>query len=397
MVKMSRPTLPVVFFSLMALAAGLNLPPPTGPYNVGSKAHVLNKLTASDPVAPNGTANSVLVNVYYPTRDAAPSQRYLWTGLTGAYESYYNLTPGTFNLTANIAYDAAPISASECEDSKLPTLLFGPAAVGPPSVVFFGLISDLVSKGYAVVTVDHPWEPPYLEYPDGTGFVGHDPAWEPPGDGIVRINDYRLTDNSAVLDALPLISKKLQIPLNQKLFILFGHSLGGSVALSQILVERNRTASHNKTFLGALDIDGSVFPPAGANDSSTDLKVPSLLLASSIHDPKDDPTWLIYESKQTAWTRGLRILGNSNHTDYSDLVFFKQAVGIAGGEGAITAERFLEVERKFVGDFFRFLGGGGEGVLAGDEKIRREWPEVVWDFNGTGDPCAPDLCWAQLD
>ena len=391
---MSRSSLCALISSFVLVAAGLSLPPPTGPYNVGSKPYVLDHLTVNDPVAPNGTATSILVNIYYPTRDTAPSQEYLWAGLTGAYETYYAIPAGTFNITANIAYDAAPLSVPECEALKLPTLFFGPAAIGPPSQVFFGLISELVSKGYVVVTVDHPWEPPYLEYPDGTAFVGHDPAWFPEGDGIVRIHEYRIADNSAVLDALPTISEKLDVPLNQTHFVFFGHSLGGSVALSQILAEKNRTESKDKTFLGALNIDGTNFGTASTNDSSADLNLPSLLLASSGHLPENDPTWPVFESHQTSWTKGLRILGNSNHSDYSDLIFLKQAIGIGGGEGAITGSRLLEVSRKFVADFFAFVNGGGEGVLVGDGTVQVEWPEVAFDYNGTGDPCANQLYWA---
>jgi hypothetical protein len=390
---MSRSSLCALLSSFAAIAAGLSLPPPTGTYNVGSRAYVLDHLTVNDPVAPSGTATSILVNIYYPTRNTAPSQRYLWAGLTAAYENYYALPSGAFNITANIAYNATPLAASECDDLKLPTLFFGPAAVGPPSQVFFGLISDLVSKGYAVIAVDHPWEPPYLEYPDGTSFVGHDPAWEPPGDGFYQIHDYRIADNSAVLDALPAISSKLEIPLNQTHFAFFGHSLGGSAALSQILTEKKRTSSKDKSFLGAMNIDGTNLGPAAANDSSSDLKLPSLLLASSAHLFDGDFTWPVFESFQTSWTKSLRILGNSNHTDYSDLIFLKQANGIAGGEGVIAATRFLEVSRKLAGDFFEFIGGGGEDILMGDEEVQMKWPEIAFDYNGTGDPCAPNLCW----
>ncbi|KAF2688881.1 hypothetical protein K458DRAFT_283200, partial [Lentithecium fluviatile CBS 122367] len=153
---------------LAILVSSLSLPPPTGRYNVGSKAYVLPHLTVDDPVAPNGTTTSILVNIYYPTHDTAPSQKYLWPGLAAAAETIYSLPPGAVgNTTTKITYNATPLLLSECSDLNLPTLLFGPAAVGPPSQAFFGIISELARKVYAVVTVDHPYEQPYLEYPDG--------------------------------------------------------------------------------------------------------------------------------------------------------------------------------------------------------------------------------------
>jgi hypothetical protein len=381
----------------IVLVSGLNLPPPTGPYNVGTKPFILKHTTLNDPVAPENVSNSLLINVYYPTYDKAPAQRYVWEGLSEAYDVVYGLPNGTFsNITANLASNAKPLSRKELEKLHLPTLLFGPAMAGPPSRFFTGLISQMASRGYPVVTVDHPWEAPYIEYPNGTGFIGKDFSWNPGPEVIDAVAAYRQADNSAVLDALPEISERLGIPFNLKQFAFFGHSLGGSAAISQILVEKNRTASQNKKFLGAINIDGEFFGIGATNSSLVNTRVPTLLLGSSGHDPKAlfDPTWALFQSFQTSWTKDLRILGRSNHTDYSDVIFLKQANGISGGEDTITAERFLKVSRKVVGDFFEMLVGKGEGILQGSAEVQEAFPEVVFDYNGTGNPCTPaDVCW----
>ncbi|KAF1970195.1 hypothetical protein BU23DRAFT_370470, partial [Bimuria novae-zelandiae CBS 107.79] len=298
------------------------LPPPTGPYNVGLKPYVLDHATPNDPVAPTNASRSILVNVYYPTHNRAVSQRYLWEGLTAIYDAYYRLPVGSFNnITAKLNYNAKPLSAKESGRLRLPTLLFGPAMAGPPSQLYTGLISELASRGFPVVTVDHPWEAPYLEYPDGTAFTGHEVTWSPCAPTIEAIHAYRLFDNSAVLDALPRIAKELSIPLNLEHFAYFGHSLGGSAAISQILAERGRFGSQGKEFLGAIDIDGTLFGIGARNSSWVDIRAPSLILGSSGHNPSPvfDPTWALFESFQSSWVKGLRILGNSNHTDYSDL------------------------------------------------------------------------------
>lgn len=77
---------------------------------------------------------------------------------------------------------------------------------------------------------------------------------------------------------LPTIASITQVPINLTHFIPLGHSFGGSVAVSQPLVEANRTASSNKTFLGAIDIDGSIFEPAynASTDTALDNHVPNL-------------------------------------------------------------------------------------------------------------------------
>lgn len=383
---------------LVVLVSGLTLPPPTGPYNVGTKPYVLKHTTIDDPVAPEGISKYLLVNVYYPTHDDAPLQKYIWDGASTAYDVYYDLPNGTFsNITANFALGGEPLSRKEHEKLRLPTLFFGPPLAGPPTHFFTGLISEMASRGYPVVTVDHPWEAPYIRYPNGTGVEGKSFFWNPCPNVIENVYAYRLADNSAVLRALPAISKEINIPADLKRFALFGHSLGGSAAISQLLVEKNRTAAHGKTFLGAINIDGTFFGNAATNSTSLDTRAPTLLLGSDMHDPfaGRDPTWPLFESFQSSWTKSLRIMGHTNHTDYSDLIFLKQANGLAGGEAAITAERFLQVSRAIVGAFFEMLVGKGEGVLQGSAKAQEEFPEVAFDYNGTGDPCTPaEVCWS---
>jgi hypothetical protein len=381
----------------IVLVSGVSLPPPTGPYNVGTKPFVLKHTTLNDPVAPEKVSKSLLVNVYYPTHDKAPAQKYVWEGLSEAYDVFYGLPNGTFsNITANLALNAKPLSRKEHDKLHLPTLLFGPAMAGPPSRFFTGLISEMASRGYPVVTVDHPWEAPYIEYPNGTGFIGKDFSWYPDPEVLDAVVAYRQADNSAVLDALPDISKRLGIPFDLKRFAFFGHSLGGSAAISQILVEKNRTASQNKKFLGGVNMDGDFLGAAAMNSSLVDTRVPTLLLTSSGHSPQElfDPTLALFQSFQTSWTKDLRILGRSNHTDYSDVIFLKQVNGISGGEGVITAERMLQISREIVGDFFGMLVGKGEGILQGSAEVQEAFPEVVFDYNGTGNPCTPaNVCW----
>ncbi|KAF2652101.1 hypothetical protein K491DRAFT_695837 [Lophiostoma macrostomum CBS 122681] len=381
-------TLALVSITSRILVAGLEIPPPTGPYHVGSKPYVLNHTTINDPIAPNNISTSILVNVYYPTHDSDSSQRYVWPGLAAAYETYYGIPPGSFgNTTASIAFDANPLSHT----LPLPTLLFFSPFAGPPSQMFHGLISELVSRGYTVISNDHPYEQPYLQYPNGTSYTGHSVDWSPSPDIIPPTIAYRISDNSAVLDALPSISKQLKIPLNFTHFAFFGHSLGGSAALAQILAERNHTTSRNKTFLGAINLDGTIFGRASVNDSSVDLGVPSFLFSSSLHRRYSDPTWPIFESWQTGWRKEIRTLGRTNHTDFSDLIFMKQANGIAGGGDVISAKTFLNYTRTFVGAFFEMLIGGGEDVLKGDAQVQQEWPSIVFEFNNTGDPCASEF------
>jgi hypothetical protein len=382
---------------IFAALGSLTLPPPTGPYKVAQKPYVFDHISTNDPFWPNNVSTSVLVNFYYPTFSTPTPVYYIWEGFSKTYDDYFGVPAGSFrNMTADLAFDAPPLPDDECRKLRLPTLMFGPPGGGPSTRMFTGLLSELASHGYVVVTVDHPYEQPYLEYPDGRNFTGVlDLTWS--GETFLQqIYDYRLTDNSALLDAMPRISNDTGIPVNLTHFVFFGHSVGATMALNEILLERNRTQSENKTFLGAINIDGNVDGPASANDSSADLHAPSLFLKASmwLRDAGGPPRPL-FESHQSSWTKELRWLGNVNHTDFTDTIFLKHALGISGGAGAISASRMLQTTRAFVKAFMDMVSegkGGFEGLLSGDSNAAEEFPEVVFDWNGTGDPCAPDLC-----
>lgn len=75
-------------------------------------------------------------------------------------------------FTALTACNVEPLSVEEWKNLNGPTLVFSPPFAGPPSQVFHALISDLVSYGCSVVTINHPYEQSYLQLPDGTGTSG---------------------------------------------------------------------------------------------------------------------------------------------------------------------------------------------------------------------------------
>jgi pimeloyl-ACP methyl ester carboxylesterase len=364
-----------------------SLPPPSGPFTAGIRTSILAHTTPNDPVNPTGTGTSLLLTIYYPSFSAPKLQRYVARGLAEVYESYYSLPDGAlYNISATYARNGGFLPIHVANDLGLPTLLFGPAAAGPPSQMFNALLTDLASHGYTVIAVDHPYEQPFLELPDGTGVSGLLPN-ETTVDGDT-IHAYRLTDNSAVLDALPRIAKELKAPFDVQNVVLFGHSIGGSAALSSTLLEQNRTSLHRRTILGALNIDGSITGPAAVDSPVVDLGVPTLLLASSGHDWNDEPSYNTFVGYQTSWAKTIQITGNVNHTDFSDLVVWKQALGITGGgEGTAKANRVVQFARQFVRDFMKFAANGGragEGVLSGNDEVRKEWPEALWRHNGTG-------------
>jgi hypothetical protein len=233
-----------IFFAV----GNLSLPPPTGSYSVGQKPCVFDHVSPNDPFWPNNVSTSLLINLYYPTLDTATPVYYIWEGFSKTYDEYFAVPAGSFrDMTANLAFDAHPLPHAEGKKLRLPTLMFGPSGGGPSSRMFTDLLSELASHGYVIITVDQPYEQPYLEYPNGTVFTGVlDLSWS--GETFLQeIYDYRLTDNSALLDTMPHIASDTGIPINLTHFVFFGHSVGGTTALSAVLVEINRAESEKTT------------------------------------------------------------------------------------------------------------------------------------------------------
>jgi hypothetical protein len=366
--------------SVLAGSSTHHLPPPKGPYHVGLTQHVLNHTTYNDPWAPNNISYSVLINIWYPTlqNPASSSLRpYLDAPLAKLYEDYFPLAPGSLsNLTTNIQFQA-PTLPPNCSDaeksSKLPVLIFSPPFAGPPSQCFTSLFSDLTSHGYITVTIDHPYEQPFVQYPyGGPGIYGLPITFDTPFD-YDAVNAYRIADTDALLAAWKGLVDRYNAPFNTEEFIFFGHSIGGSASLGSLYEYRDTTTSSPINALGGLDMDGTIFAPAAHLDGSpaADVKKPTLLLQSTFHDA--DPTWLNFTAAQSGWWKWLKIDG-TNHSDFSDTILWKQWFGIQSpNNGTIEAYRMADLTRTFVRGFFEFLQGRGEGVLSGKSPA---WPEV---------------------
>lgn len=72
------------------------------------------------------------------------------------------------------------------------------------------------------------------------------------------------------------------------------------------------------------------------------------------------------------------MLGNVNHTEFTDTIFMKQALGISGGSGAISAARMLNVTRSLMKGFMDMARGvdGDEGILSGDEEVAEAFQKL---------------------
>ncbi|KAI0870713.1 hypothetical protein GGS24DRAFT_97042 [Hypoxylon argillaceum] len=353
------------------LTQAVAIPPPTGKYNVGVSKHTIEHYNPLDLLAPNHVSTAFLATIYYPTLQApaGPPQPYLEPELAALLETQLNYPPGFLSTLTSTLQPDAPFLAGAAGESEFPTLLFGPGGGGPPVPGNTILISELVSHGYTVIGLDHPFEQTYIQFPNGTGVVGVDIDYNS-GLELDAIYLTRLVDNAVFLEKLPELVRTLQAPINITHMGAFGYSLGGAAAIGSIY--------NDARFVSGLNLDGGLYLLPALNLSLADTKKPVLFLGNEVHtgaDPDHDVTWETFPIWQTGGFRQFTINGTTHH-DFCDDTFWKTIEPTDPSVGPIDGNRQVEILNAYVKAFFDLtLLGQSSSILDGPSA---EWPEVVF-------------------
>ncbi|CCE29949.1 uncharacterized protein CPUR_03796 [Claviceps purpurea 20.1] len=166
---------------------------------------------------------------------------------------------------------------------KYPVVLFTPGL--QESRLLYGAgARSLASRGYVVITTDHPLEASFVEFPDGTVVQGRNLSSD--DDSVKKmIVNVRTADLSFVIDQLhestlmeSLLGPYLSRSMDLEKIIVYGHSLGGAAAAS--------LARADKRVLGGIDLDGQIVEPV----RSLGVDKPFLLAGRQNHSA-EDATW----------------------------------------------------------------------------------------------------------
>ncbi|RYC59252.1 hypothetical protein CHU98_g6951 [Xylaria longipes] len=353
------------------LAQAVALPPPTGKYNVGVSKHTIEHYNPLDPLAPNHVSTAFLASIYYPTlqKPDGPPQPYLDPDLAAILETQFNYSAGFLSTFTSTIQPNAPFLKAPAGEPQFPTLLFGPGGGGPPVAANSILISELVSHGYVVVGLDHPFEQPFVRFTNGTGVVGVDIDYT---SALLLDAIYltRLVDNAVFLKSFPELTRKLGAPFNTTHMGSFGYSLGGAAALATIY--------DDDRFVSGLNLDGSLYLTLAENSTVADAKKPVFLIGNEVHTGEDyehDVTWEAFIKYQTGYFRMITINGSTHH-DFCDDTFWKTIMPTDPSTGPIDGNRMYKILNDYVKAFFDFtLLGSDSPFLDGPSA---EWPEVVF-------------------
>ncbi|KAI1854039.1 hypothetical protein JX265_003637 [Neoarthrinium moseri] len=361
--------------TLASEVGGSAIPPPTGPYAVGVRKFEIDYVNTEDPVAPGNVSTSFLATAFYPTsaRYGNIAEPYLDPAVAALWETTYNLSAGDLaSLTSTLARNAPAL-----DNISFPTLVFGPGGAGPPTEVFTIILSDLASHGYTVFGLDHPYEQPFVRFPNGTGIyglpvisVGFTPEF------VTALHNIRVNETIAFINNIPDISRELGSSVNTTHIGTFGTSLGGSAALGALLKDPR--------IKSGINVDGTFWGDLRANDSSVDAARPVFLFGNTGHfgSNRSDITWATFPAAQTGWWRQLNVNGSFHH-DFSDRTFWKEVFGIQQSTlGPINGYRMINITRTFIRAFFDYtLLGKPQSIFDGSSDA---WPEIIYSGGGNG-------------
>lgn len=244
----------------------LQIPKPTGHFGVGKTICSMSDTSRQEKHGAQGN-RELVVYIYYPTQvahespyapDIAPILKAnLAQSLNVPLEKMAYLDAYKEHTQINAPLDPA--------DEKYPLLFFSPGLTDPVEL-YTSLLEEMASHGYVVCAINHTFGVDPTVFPDGrvariaaelSGFWhGKNGSFEDIADGE---HELRVQDAHFVIDRFKNIGSDdpyafLQHRLEYDAMGMFGHSLGGSVAL-QICRERSDVKA-------CADLDGVVFGSA---------------------------------------------------------------------------------------------------------------------------------------
>lgn len=358
---MFRASLAVI--ATVLAAAPFELPAPTGASPIGTTTWKIQ----------NGN-RAVEVHAWYPAksrgqftakylRDGADEVRRFAAAIRGPVDQYEAMA----DVATHACPDTEPVSA------KLPVLVFSHGYTAEPSA-YTALLEDLASRGFAVLSVVHPYEAGETD----RVFA----EWKPEDETMAAVTktadeaeQLRLT--RGYLNAIPQTTAmlgrwvgdiravlnapkgSLDASLDPARIGVFGHSMGG-VTSAQVCLEEQRCKA-------ALNLDG--IPQYGPLVDAQMNK--PFLMVYSARPGRIGASDIVYKRAASPYYRV--DVRDTKHLDFSDMVFWP-TLHDRGITGPIAATRAVALTRQIVFEYFeQELNGKPSPLLNG---TRRE-PELT--------------------
>lgn len=337
----------------------IQLPRPTGSYNVGMRTHLLKDVSRTYNGA-NG--RPLLVHLYYPTAQAHAEYPPYLADAMYLYKEKLALSYNSEELAYldRIQDWAIPDAPIDVKHAPLPVLFFSPGFL-MAAQLYSSLIEEMASHGYVVIAINHTdacW--PVL-FPDGSS-----PAILPELADVFSnkerscLQTFDMTQKTWIQDVEFVLSWLCdQQPLAQSLDLsnkgIFGHSFGGSTA--------TEAARRNYGFKAMANLDGMLFGPHWDQP----VEIPSLFVVAeqALTHEEALKAGLTIEQCDSLLARSSKkvfdqlqdnsfyvTVKNADHASFVDSKLIKSPLR----KGGLTYDRCIEITRRLLVDFFdRYL------------------------------------------
>jgi dienelactone hydrolase len=368
-----------VCVGVWVLPAVPTLPAPDGRYRVGTEVYRwIDSSRGESHTSDPADRRAVIAQFWYPAESSAATAGVRLPYLDGAdrLPSRVSGVPAfvmrRYGEIDSHADAHAPLARS---DRPWPVVLLSPG-YGAPRAVYTGLATQLSSRGFVVVAIDHPYESGVTQLPEGRVVGTQEPVMTGPSsrsDYMAAQRMVRSADIRFVIDQLArpeqLSSRPRGGGIEASRVAVIGHSFGGAAA-ALVMTEDARVAA-------AANIDGT--PYGDLLDRV--LTRPFLLLESDLDETPHGRRYhegngkLLARATAPAFRYELKRV---NHYSFTDALFFVAPPGrwvigqLIGG-----AREPAETQRIAAVILSMFLSGPLTGEEAELGPAVRRNPNVV--------------------
>ncbi|CAI7621243.1 unnamed protein product [Penicillium pancosmium] len=275
------------------------IPNPLGQYDVFYHTAKMVEKTRVDPFDPKHGPRVVMTSIFAPTHCKVPLEKKNY--LPPATAEYYSELYGAYGL---------PNEPPRGHHLHFPVVIFSPA-LGTTRLFYNAIAQAVASAGYIVVSLDHPYDTEFLEFPDGSIVTAANISdAQVPLDVETRAQDVRfvLDQLSTKAGVAALLPGTGAAGLRTRHVAMYGHSVGGAATAAAMHLDRRIVAGAN--------LDGSMFGPVVQKG----LQGPFLLFGHENKTQRTDSTWKEFWSNLRGWKLELEV-AKIQHYAFSDLPF----------------------------------------------------------------------------
>ncbi|MEF8847919.1 MAG: hypothetical protein V5A68_02155 [Candidatus Thermoplasmatota archaeon] len=341
------------------------LPNLTGQYKVGIKRYHIIDNNRSEKFTPEKPEDKrkLKIQIWYPTEKQNPTIDYM------DYQTFQWLksrSPIPLFTIPNQAYkyikthtvNQAPVSTDQ---KNYPLILFSPGYDGNPEI-YTSLIEDVVSHGFIVLSINHPYISGMTIFPDGEIIKAH-PIMNISLPTLIKDVQFVLNYTEILNQTHPLLKGKIDLSR----IGMYGHSFGGAATLISCYQDPRIKAG--------LTLDGVIYKDKIKDDINKPFMI--MLAENSFMETLADQLW--NNLSQRAYKISIR---GSTHYAFTDVgILLNHFLPIIPpkilGFGTIKPKRMINITKSYKIAFFNaYLKNNPEENI---DQYSNIFDEVIYD------------------